>query len=313
MAMDITRFIEDTQEVDGGIASAIVDIEAGPEASPEYAHERFDEVTDISATEPSTALGSEAVMPTLSSPALQAASLPTHRFVKPRHCAHCTGGEADRAQKVIVGGVEYAFGGWGQYEVERRRARWDVRRFKPGELYGQRKYLGGADVAAKMLASGPLRKSLENLVETLGKVEDKLCDATGDGTWECLPTSALEQKGASPGSWATTVPALTSADVRAFIEEPERLAIVDDLEDLADSVNVLAASVGLFLDELPPLASKHEIPRHASRTVRVSDDEAVLKLEADTVPYISGVEKYQAALAARIDKVTRELARKMKK
>src|SRR5262245_50419353 len=39
--------------------------------------------------------------------------------------------EVDPRPRAIVGGVDYAVGGWGEYEVDRRRARWEATRTGP--------------------------------------------------------------------------------------------------------------------------------------------------------------------------------------
>jgi hypothetical protein len=225
-----------------------------------------------------------------------------------------------------VGGVGYAVGGWGAYEAERRRARWEATRHtaraeeRPGARYAPRTYIT-ADDAARSLAAGAgerppgaVRVAALRLADALGRLEDRLCDPDDDGVWECESATALRRLGpgrpnpaAAEAARYLTVPPVTSADLRAFAEDPAQAGDPEALYDLGDDVAALAAAVGAALPPLPPSAHPAgraglpRVPPLPSRVVPVTDDEGVLRLEAAAVPYVASLEEIQAALAARLD------------
>jgi hypothetical protein len=242
--------------------------------------------------------------------------------------------EADPRPRAIVGGVDYAVGGWGEYEVDRRRARWEAVKTggggasaggadRPAARYPGRTYVSADDTVRSIVAGSravlgggsaglerqttPLQRAALHLADTLGRLEDRLCDPDDDGVWECEPATALRRLGARRNKAAAkaavylTVPPLTSADLRAFARDPAQESDPEAMYDLGEDVISMTAAVGVVLAPLPQLVDRGSLPPLPSRVVPVTDDEAVLRLEAASVPYVASLEGIQAALASRLD------------
>jgi hypothetical protein len=201
----------------------------------------------------------------------------------------------------VIGGVEYAVGGWASYEVARRRARRDTGGESPGARYARpgARALLYADEAARSILGGaragrttPLQRAATRLADTLAILEDRLCDPDDEGVWEC----------ASPRGAGLAAPPLTSADLRAFAADPSRGVDPDDLYSLSEACLATAASVGALPTALPPLApARGRLPPLPARPVPIDDDDAVLRLEAESEPYASAIEDVQAALARQME------------
>ena len=243
------------------------------------------------------------------------------------------GGEEERPAaraRATVGGVEYAVGGWGEYEINRRHAAWETALGgdppRAAGRYAGRSYVGAGDAVLSILggappgpggeraavggAAGPrgsggspLQRAALNLADTLSRLEDRLCDPDESGVWECVPASGLHGR-----ALYLTVPPVTSADLRAFAADPAQRADPEALFSLGEDVTSLAAATGLDLAALPPLADRTSIPPLPSRVVPVSDEEGILRLEAATGPYVASVEALQAALATRLSAAAAGLA-----
>lgn len=269
-------------------SSSVVDI--GPSAQPILAHEEFPRLLEPLIS-PSTQMGMFAHMKRRHNLSLGGA----HSF----GCSDCKGGASK--SNCIVGGVEYAVGGWGKYEIDRRKARWEMTKESPAIKYGGRSHISSTDVAHSVLGqSSPLKQAAEHLARSLGKMQDAVCDPSDEGLWECLPPASLTE----PRTHTTLiVPSLTSSDVREFIEDPDSWTDPDTLESLAEDATIVSASLGVYADELPPLKPKTEIPPLPARVIQTDDSAGVIRLEAATAPYIEGLERYQAAVAQRFDTV----------
>ena len=228
--------------------------------------------------------------------------------------------EAPASARATVGGVDYAIGGWAEYEIARRRADWDARRAvrgggdldgaRPSARYGGRTYIYADDAVESIMAgsraviggaaSGSARKrgsalqrAADRLASSLRRMEDHLCNPDEDGVWEC------SARGTGPRS--LTIPALTSADLAAFATDTAAQRDPDAMKALGDDITIVAVSMGSAIPAaMPSLASFH-LPPLPLRAVPVSDDEAVLRLEAGVAPYVKTIEEMQAALAARLE------------
>lgn len=241
----------------------------------------------------------------------------------PRGAANVTGDSAivgtealtPAGARATVGGVDYAVGGWAEYEIARRRANWDAQKTvtggdsgeRPATHYGGRTYIYADDAVESIMAGSravvgggrarggrgsALQRAAERLASTLRRMEDHLCDPDEDGVWECA---------ALAGTPSLTMPALTSADLAAFAADPGAQRDPDAMKALGDDITVVAASTGTALPAaMPPLADVH-LPPLPLRAVLVSDDEAVLRLEAGVAPYVKSIEQMQAALAVRLE------------
>jgi hypothetical protein len=108
---------------------------------------------------------------------------------------------------------------------------------------------------------------------------------------------------------------VTSADLRDFAAD---LALahsdagaantdVDALQELSEDVRATAAAVGADLPPLPALTTwPSALP---TRAVAVTDDEAVLRLEAGVAPYVASLEALHAALASQLDAAAQAIER----
>jgi hypothetical protein len=226
--------------------------------------------------------------------------------------------------RAVVGGVDYAVGGWGEYEINRRRAQWEEAQKRrtstasarvryPGRTYvsaedAVRSIMAGSRAAVGGGGAGGARSALQraalHLADALGRLEDRLCDPDDDGVWECAPVAALS----APGARYLTVPPVTSADLRAFARDPAQEADPESMYDLSEDVTALVAATGVVLPPLPGLADRRGLPALPARVVPIANEEGVLRLEAATAPYVSSLEGLQASLATRLDAAATALA-----
>jgi len=236
-----------------------------------------------------------------------------------------------REGKAIIGGREHCIGGWCRYELDRREGGWRYSGRRPASNYPGRSYIGAADVVESVGGAGrgaaALRRAAEAVALSLGRLEDALCDPTGDGLWECLPPSALSANPArrrDTGAAALlATPRVTSADAEDFsktgLQDPEAIAgIVEDLESVTASLGPRESDSGAVPPPLPPLFDRTDRtgaafaldwrpPPLASRFVEVGDDEGVLRLEATTAPYLDALEDLQAAAASRLGQAAKTI------
>ena len=221
-----------------------------------------------------------------------------------------------RPPRAVVGGVEYTVGGWGEYVLAQRQEQFRYggicetggtgeiggtgetggiggtgetggtgktggiggsggsgKTGTYGAAYGVRE-IGARDVVALVSAqrpSNPLQEALGTLADTLEKIETQLMQ--GD---------------TGPSGRAVTVPPLAAADARAFAQ------------DINDVGNMKAFAKQLQVR----LPSVRALPEGVAAA---GDDAAVIQLENSVITYIAELERAQAALASRIDAVTRKL------
>jgi len=212
--------------------------------------------------------------------------------------------------RAVVGGADHAVGGWGAYEAARRRAEWEHSRVAPGSRYSGRSYIHGLDAAHSILVGSrgavggaradlprapesALRRAALRLADALGALEDELCEPDEDGVWECV----------GPGDYLV-IPAVTSADLRAFAEDPEKETDPETLYELDGDVATAVAALGTALPSGPEFVLKRGLPPLPTRTVLVGDDEAVLRLEEEAEPYVAALEQMQAVVATRLEAAT---------
>lgn len=201
---------------------------------------------------------------------------------------------------VIIGGVEYIIGGWGDYEIDRRNIEYMCSSEPVGKkYYGGLKYVYTDNVvrsimSAKQLQSGnELKIAAEHLEMALGLMEDKLCDPDENGAWEC---AMVNDKLSSD---TLTIPALTSSDVREFIETMNMENNIEYLEDLNEHITILADSLNADIVTIPNFQTKYD--NSVIDPVSVSDDVAVLNMESNLRGYIADIEQFQILLASNID------------
>lgn len=229
-----------------------------------------------------------------------------------------TGGSGHAYGRAVVGGIDYTVAGWGAYEIDRRNALWAVGggESSPSSRYGGRTYIQADDAVRSVLtavrANGDsvLQKAALRLADALGAMEDRLCDPSGEGVWECLPATALRP---NQSASSFTVPPMTSADLRAFAADPEQEADLESMYELSEDVTAVVAAVGGPVFTAPPPV-KPAPPPLPTRIVSVTNDEKILRLEAAVAPYVASLEEVQAALATKLDTaattITQALTRK---
>ena len=203
----------------------------------------------------------------------------------------------DANPRAVIGGVEYTVGGWGEYEVNRRRAAWEARggaaradpARRPGAQYKGRTNIHAADAVQSVMGTrqgrSTLRRAALRLAGALAGLEERL-HSDWDNEAQFL-----------------TIPPMTSDHLLEFANDPALEKNPVALRELGADILATAAAVGV---DLPPLPRQRGevLPSH---TVNASDDEEVLRLEEMVVPHISELESLQAALAAQLDKVASHL------
>ena len=221
--------------------------------------------------------------------------------------------------RAIVGGVDYAVGGWGEYEVAQRheqyRASGGMRRLVPAKLVRAEDVVKALGDAVWQRPNA-LRAALDQFAVELGRLEDRMCEPDESGAWECgrvgtrVGTHARPSKltDATAEHWTLTIPPLTSADVRAAATDSALASSAESMRDFDMAVRAVAATIGASTCALTDAASKIEIVPLIEPPVAVSDDEAVLQLEESVLPHFASLEQMQAALASRIDAVTKIIA-----
>ena len=211
--------------------------------------------------------------------------------------------------RAVVGGADYAVGGWGEYEIARRHACHVARggAEPPGARYGGRTYILATDAVHSVVAqrgAPALQRAALRLAVALGEQEDRLCDPDEDSVWECEPATDLRAGPATDLREAQhaqylTIPPVTSADLRALASDPAQQNDPLALQELSADIISTAGAVGTALGPLPPWPSAAwKLP---PEVVAVTDDEGILRLEEGVAPHIASLEALQAALASMMD------------
>jgi len=217
--------------------------------------------------------------------------------------------------RAVVGGIEFTVGGWGSYEIARRNARWaavtggstqPALSERPGSRYPDANYVYADDAVRSIMRArkSVLARAAGRLSTALGRLEDRLCDPDPDGVWECASGRSLQG-----GPAFITIPPVTSADLRDFATDDAQQIDPRALSELGEDVLATVATLGEALPALPSTT----VPALPVRAVPVSDNEAVLRLEAASAPYVTSIEGLQAALASRLDAAATIINDKMDK
>lgn len=236
----------------------------------------------------------------------------------------------------VVGGVEYAFGGWGEYEAVRRRAVHESEaamipsalyilkgaREKGGSssharaFYAGKAVIGGREAAESLLSAHPPRALIaaaRHLARSLGGLEDSLCDPDETGVWSCESPAALLSGRSIPEEPASpkgvTIPTLTSADVESFVDGAEYTS-PDNLFAIANDAIATAAALRVPIESPPALHASHTrwsaaippLPARIVATDGVNAASAIQKIETAAIPYVSRVEELQCAVAGILDR-----------
>lgn len=205
----------------------------------------------------------------------------------------------------IVGGVDYSVGGWSQYEIDRRMYQ---RAHGGGKSHYSTKSITVRDaihsIAAQRNTRGALHNAAMRLADSLGGLEDKICEADESGMWECLSANSMRAKVHElDGVETLTVPPLTSSDLRAFATDIEQKTDPHTLHEIGRSVAVLSDIVGVPMADMPEPRFK----QLSTRIVPITDDDAVAKIEAKAGKSLKGIEELQAKLASNMDIASRAI------
>ena len=183
-------------------------------------------------------------------------------------------------QTAIVGGVEYSVGGWGAYEINKRRARWEVTGGRTTSHYPNRTYIYADDAVLSIFGGGnhtnPLRTAMKLLEEEVKRYEERQCMFDDKNVWVCDSLSMLD----------TTTQSITN---------------IMNIPNWDTDVGVLSEIHGLVGGEL----TLPELPGHA---VAVADAAAVHGLESDVEEFTSALEIAQGKLAELVDKYAASIA-----
>jgi hypothetical protein len=178
-------------------------------------------------------------------------------------------------------------GGWGRYEADRRRARWESDKSVWSVVYAGRSYIGGSDAARSLLASGPAGRPLDTALARL---------ACSLRTLENVACKDWEGGAAAP----VALPALTAEDVETFMKDPN-----PDPEEidsfLADVAEIRVGTEKPALPALPPLPA---------RVVKTEDAEGLAGLEEAAGPWVQAAEEHRARAASFVDAVAASLGEK---
>lgn len=200
-----------------------------------------------------------------------------------------------------VGGARVEVGGWGEYEISRRRAEFEAGGARPRAAYLEGTHITAADAVASIIGGAQsgrrtaLQRAAERLAAQLGALEDDTPDPEAGSGW--VPAG---------GAYYMALPPLSSRELRE-LGHPN----ADELQDLTSAVEAVAATVEAAgaADETKagqPVA----LPPLPARVVALSDDEGVLRLEASVGPHVAGLEALQARLAGRMDVVAAALEKR---
>lgn len=195
------------------------------------------------------------------------------------------GAHAHGGAHAVVGGIEYAVGGWGEYELDRRSVAGGS-----AAAYRGRTWIGAGDVARSLQRpDSALALAAENLAEAYARYEDRVCSED----W-CL----------APGGAAVVVPPVTSADLREFAGDPAAHADPETLRQLGrDAAAILGLAQAAALPALPTTAAA------PNRVVSVlGSPDAIVEFEDECRPLVRSLEQLQAALADRFEAIAKVLA-----
>lgn len=178
--------------------------------------------------------------------------------------------------RAVVGGADYAVGGWGEYEACRRQARWEA-------TGGAQTHYRQAQVSAEDAALSLARPAIAVLQKAAQRAAAALTRRE----------AALE---AGPqGLAVATLPPLTAADLYRATED----VTAAGLRDLAAGLEETAAAIGV--SAALPRARHARRARLPARGAPAADARAVLALEKAVLPYVAEVETLIAGLAAGLD------------
>jgi len=206
--------------------------------------------------------------------------------------------------RAIVGGVDYAVGGWGSYEADCRRARWEaqqeyvgggdngalknVEAFRPKQNYPNRSYIGTDDATYSLYDASrnrpnALTAAATNFAKVLTDYETAIIDKIKHGSADSV----------------TLLP-ITSSQIWSITTD-ETLGV--DEEAMDEITNLLNKIMRFSTTTIIKSIKKDHLPKMVS----VDDDKAVLDLEQSVVSRLEMLEQRQAQLATLLEKCAKVL------
>jgi len=201
---------------------------------------------------------------------------------------------------IKIGGVSYVIGGWGEYEINKRNARWNTSKDRPKIHYPNRTYISSMDVVQSVLShhKQSFSLSLEELSNEMKYIEDNML-------------SDLSTKN------YINIPPLTSNDIKN-INQIDTYNI-NNLLQLSKNIDKISSSLfSLKSKENKKENKKENITNFITSSVlpddyvNVENDDEVIALEEKVVPYIEEMEKLQSEISLKINKVIDSLRERKK-
>ena len=209
-----------------------------------------------------------------------------------------------KMSKVTIGGVEFVVGGWGRYEITRRREEYEATKKYGGSIQSnyKTKYIYPDDVVNSVLNSErktPLRRAAIHLAESLKRAEDQLCGFNEDGSFDCVPFKSSKDH--------FTLPPITSDNIKKFTEDIYNETDINTLNKLKDDVENISTSMK-FADK--KIKDLHSLGSSiASQRVNTQNIEDVLALEENMAPHIDLIEQMQIELVNKMEKIASNIDR----
>ncbi len=152
------------------------------------------------------------------------------------------------------------------------------------------------------------------LADALARLEDATCEPDDPSVWECAVSSAASSRPKGVGSASVfgqvTIPPLTSADMRSFVDDPQAEFMIGDLDN---DLVALAATIGLNLEALPPVVTPATSDVEYGKAVPIDDASGVLYLERVVAPLVDSAEKLYGRLAERMVAIAAAIRAKLNK
>ena len=242
--------------------------------------------------------------------------------------------------RAIVGGVDYAVGGWGAYEADCRRARWETQKeyvggaddgkifeskqnieyfrpkqnieyfrpkqnieyFRPKQNYPNRSYIGSDDATYSLYDASRNRPNAHNIVAVAAINFAKVLSEYETNVIDKLKHGAAD---------SFTLLPITSSQIWS-ISTDETLGVDEEaMEEITILLNKISTLTGVPSNQESAQESARERSQeHTSKMVSVDDDKAVLDLEQSVVSRLEFLERRQAQLATLLEKCAKTLANK---
>ena len=224
--------------------------------------------------------------------------------------------------RAIVGGIDYAVGGWGAYEADCRRARWETQKeyvggandgknveskqnieyFRPKQNYPNRSYIGSDDATYSLYDASRNRPNAHNIVATAAINFAKVLSEYETNVIDKIKHGAAD---------SFTLMPITSSQIWS-ISTDETLGVDEEaMEEITILLNKISTLTGVPSNQESAQESARERSQeHTSKMVSVDDDKAVLDLEQSVVSRLEFLERRQAQLATLLEKCAKALANK---